>query len=69
LIEKRTPKFKVIFPDQDSGLIDPELKRRYHSGVRMSLYSIKYSKPDISNFLRDFASAWMVQPWELTLKC
>jgi hypothetical protein len=44
VLEKRayrtpgTPRFKVIHPNQDLELIDPELQSRYCSEVRMLLY-------------------------------
>jgi hypothetical protein len=59
VLEKRTYRtpgtlrFKVISPDQDSELIDPELQRRNHSRVGMPLNLTKYSRTDICNVLRE----------------
>jgi hypothetical protein len=48
-----TPRFKVIRPDQDSKLIDPEMQSRYFSGVVILPYLSKYSKPDNFIVVRD----------------
>jgi len=50
-----TPRLKVIRPDKDSQLIDAELQIRYCSGVGMLLYLAKYSRPDISNVVRELS--------------
>ena len=50
-----TPRFKIVRPDDDSELIEPELQKRYQSGVGMLLYLIKYSRPDISNVVRELS--------------
>ena len=50
-----TPRLKIIRPDKDSELIDVELQGRYCSGVGMLLYLIKFSRPDISNVVRELS--------------
>jgi hypothetical protein len=41
-----TPRFKIVFPENDDDIIEPNLQSRYRSGVGMLLYLIKYSWPD-----------------------
>ena len=50
-----TPRFKIVRPDCDSELIDKETQQRYRSGVGMLLYLTKYSRPDISNIVRELS--------------
>jgi hypothetical protein len=38
-----TPRFKIICPENDEDIIEPNLQSRYRSGVGMLLYLIKYS--------------------------
>jgi hypothetical protein len=38
-----TPRFKIVCPDNDDDIIEPNLQSRYRSGVGMLLYLIKYS--------------------------
>jgi hypothetical protein len=38
-----TPRFKIVFPENDEDIIEPNLHIRYRSGVRMLLYLIRYS--------------------------
>jgi hypothetical protein len=49
------PRFKIVCPDDNSELIEPELQERYCSGVRMLLYLTKYSRPDISNVVKELS--------------
>jgi hypothetical protein len=51
----RTPRHKVVCPDKDSEIIDAELQSRYRSGVGMLLYLTKYSRPDISDVVRELS--------------
>jgi hypothetical protein len=47
-----TPRFKIVCPDNDDDIIEPNLQNRYRSGVRMSLYLINYSRPDLCKVVR-----------------
>jgi hypothetical protein len=38
-----TPRFKIVCPDNDDDMIEPNLQSRYRSGVGILLYLIKYS--------------------------
>jgi hypothetical protein len=38
-----TPRFKTVCPENDDGIIEPNLQSRYRSGVGILLYLIKYS--------------------------
>jgi hypothetical protein len=66
MLEKRTcmtsesPRFKVIHPDQDMELINPELQSRYCSGVGMILHITGYSKPNICDVVRELCKCIMV---------
>jgi hypothetical protein len=44
--------FKVIRPDQDLEVIDPELQSRYFFGIKILLYLKSYSRFDIFNVVR-----------------
>jgi hypothetical protein len=37
-----TPRFKIVCPDNDDDIIEPNLQNRFCSRVRMLLYLIKY---------------------------
>ena len=50
-----TPRFKITRPDQGSDTIPESLQKNYRSGVGMLLYLIKYSRPDISNAVRELS--------------
>jgi hypothetical protein len=50
-----TPRFKIVCTDNDNGIIEPNLQSRYHSGVGMLLYLIKYSQPDLCNVVRELS--------------
>ena len=50
-----TPRFKITRPDQGSDTIPENLQKNYRSGVGMLLYLIKYSRPDISNAVRELS--------------
>jgi hypothetical protein len=38
-----TPRFKIVCPENDEDIIEPNLQSRYRSGVGVLLYLIKYS--------------------------
>jgi hypothetical protein len=38
-----TPRFKIVCPENDEDIDEPNLQSRYHSGVEMLLYLNKYS--------------------------
>jgi hypothetical protein len=42
-----TPRFKIVLPDNDDDIIEPNLQSRCRYGVGMLLYLIKYSQPDL----------------------
>jgi hypothetical protein len=50
-----TPRFKVTCPDEDSDTIPESLQKNYCSGISMLLYLIKYSRPDLSNAVRELS--------------
>jgi Reverse transcriptase (RNA-dependent DNA polymerase) len=50
-----TPRFKITRPDQGSETIPENLRKHNQSGVGMLLYLIKYSRPDISNAVRELS--------------
>jgi hypothetical protein len=51
-----TPRFKIVQPENDDDIIEPNLQCRYRSGVGMLLYLIKYSCPDSCNVVRELSS-------------
>ena len=42
-------------PDENEPKINPEDQRKYRSGVGMLLYLVKFSRPDISNAVRELS--------------
>jgi hypothetical protein len=38
-----TSRFKIVCPDNDDDIIEPDLQSRYRSAVEILLYLIKYS--------------------------
>ena len=50
-----TPRFKIVRPDENSVLINPELQKMYRSGVGMLLYLTKYTRPDLCNVVRELS--------------
>ena len=50
-----TPRFKIVWPDDEADLIDMNLQSRYRSGVGMLLYLTKYSQPDLCNVVRELS--------------
>jgi hypothetical protein len=47
--------FKIVCPENDDDIIEPNLQSRYRFGVRMLLYLIKYSKSDLCNVVRELS--------------
>jgi hypothetical protein len=45
------PRFKIVSPETDEDIIEPNLQSQYRSGIEMFLYLIKYSQPDSCNVL------------------
>jgi hypothetical protein len=50
-----TPRFKIVFLENDDDIIEPNFQSRYRSGVVILLYLIKYSKPDLCKVVREFS--------------
>ena len=46
---------RVIRPSSDEQLISKEEQTRYRSGIGMLLYLVKYSRPDLSNAVRELS--------------
>jgi hypothetical protein len=65
----KTPRFKIVCPENDEDIIEPNLQSRYCSGVGMLVHLIKYSQPDFETLLGSFQSVWTRKPLGLTLKC
>jgi hypothetical protein len=38
-----TPRFKIVRPENDDDIIEPNLQSGYRSGIGILLYLIKYS--------------------------
>jgi hypothetical protein len=63
------PRFKVTRPDERSDKIGEDLQKHYRSDVGMLLYLIKYSRPDLSNGVRELSKCvWTRQSLILTEK-
>jgi hypothetical protein len=50
-----TPQFKIMRPKNELEVIETDLQSRFRSGLNMILCSIKHSRPDIANVLRELA--------------
>jgi hypothetical protein len=50
-----TPRFKIQRSTDDLEVINDDLQRKYRSEVGMLLYLTKYSRPDISNIVRELS--------------
>jgi len=48
-----TPGFAIVRPKDDSERISSEMQSEYMSSVGMLLYLVKYSRPDITNAVRE----------------
>jgi hypothetical protein len=44
-----------VRPTDETEKIDRNLQSKYFSGVGMSLYLIKYSRPDLANVVRELS--------------
>jgi hypothetical protein len=50
-----TPHHHIIKPTKETGKLTDEEQKLYQMGVRMLLYFVKYSWPDISNAVRELS--------------
>jgi hypothetical protein len=50
-----TPRFKIQKSTNDIDVLDGEYQRQHHSGVSMLFYLTNYSRPDISNIIRELS--------------
>jgi hypothetical protein len=50
-----TPKFKIVRPMDTTEKIDGNHQSKYRSGLGMLLYLIKYSRPDLTNVVRELS--------------
>jgi hypothetical protein len=50
-----TPRFKIVFPENDEDIIESNFQSRYCSGVEMLLYLSKYSWLDLCNVVRELS--------------
>jgi hypothetical protein len=50
-----TPRFKIVRPTDKTKKIDGNLQSKYGSGMIMFLYLIKYSRPDLTNLVRELS--------------
>ena len=46
---------RIMKPKDDETLISSEEQTRYRSGIGMLLYLVKYSRPDLSNTVRELS--------------
>ena len=46
---------RIVRPGDDEKLISKEVQTRYCSGIGMLLYLVKYSRPDLSNAVRELS--------------
>jgi hypothetical protein len=58
-----TPRFKIQRSTDDLEVINDDLQRKYRSGVGMLLYFTKYSRPDISNIVRELSKCMNAASW------
>jgi hypothetical protein len=58
-----TPRFKIQKSTDDLGIINDDLQRKYRSGVGMLLYLTKYSRPEISNIVRELSKCMNAASW------
>jgi Reverse transcriptase (RNA-dependent DNA polymerase)/gag-polypeptide of LTR copia-type/Zinc knuckle len=58
-----TPRFKIQRSINDMEVLDSEHQRNYRSGVGMLLYLTKYSRPDISNIVRELSKCMDSASW------
>jgi hypothetical protein len=58
-----TPRFKIQKSTEDLEVINDDFQRKYRSGVGMLLYLNKYSRPDISNIVRELSKCMNAASW------
>jgi hypothetical protein len=58
-----TPRFKIQKSTDDLEVINDDFQRKYRSGVGMLLYLIMYSRPDISNIVRELSKCMNTASW------
>ena len=58
-----TPRFKIQRPTEGMDQLDEEHQKKYRSGVGMLLYLTKYSRPDISNVVRELSKCMDGATW------
>jgi Reverse transcriptase (RNA-dependent DNA polymerase) len=58
-----TPRFKILKSTNDIEVLDNEHQTKYRSGVGMLLYLTKYSRPDISNIVRELSKCMDSASW------
>jgi hypothetical protein len=58
-----TPSFKIQKSTEDLELIHDDFQRKYRSGVGMLLFLTKYSRPDISNIVRELSKCMNAASW------
>jgi hypothetical protein len=58
-----TPRFKIQKSTDDLEVINNDLQRMYRFGVGMLLYLTKYSRPDISNIVRELSKCMNATSW------
>jgi hypothetical protein len=50
-----TPHHQIVKPTKEMGKLTDEEQKLYRTGVRMLLYLVKYSRPDIANAVRELS--------------
>jgi hypothetical protein len=58
-----THRFKIQRSTEDLEVINDDFQRMYRSGVGMLLYLTKYSRPDISNIVRELLKCMNAASW------
>jgi hypothetical protein len=57
------PRFKIQSSTINMDVLDPQSQRKYRFGVGMLLYLTKYSRPDISNIVRELSKCMDSATW------
>jgi hypothetical protein len=58
-----TPRFIIQRPTKDMEGLDTDHQQKYRSGVGILLYITKYSRPDISNVVRELSKCMNGATW------
>jgi hypothetical protein len=58
-----TPRFKIQKSTENMDVLDYNHQKKYQSGVGMLLYLTKYSRPDISNIVRELSKCMESATW------